>query len=89
MEIIEVYFLLALTTGITSCYLFLVPAVSLARDMDIQNTFTENTWLSYAIYITITTITAPFSILPIFIPSHIKTKQKEKKKFISSLFTKR
>ena len=69
MEIIEVYFLLALTTGITSCYLFLVPAVSLARDMDIQNTFTENTWLSYAIYITITTITAPFSILPIFIPS--------------------
>ena len=69
MEIIQVYFLFAFTTGISSCYLFLVPAVSLARDMNIQNTFTENTWLSYAIYVTITTITAPFSILPIFIPS--------------------
>jgi uncharacterized membrane protein YdjX (TVP38/TMEM64 family) len=69
MEIIEIYLLFALTTGITSCYLFLVPAVSLAREMNIQNTFTENTWLSYAIYITITTITAPFSILPIFITS--------------------
>ena len=69
MEVIEIYLLFALTTGITSCYLFLVPAVSLAREMNIQNTFTESTWLSYAIYITITTITAPFSILPIFIPS--------------------
>jgi len=69
MEIIEVYLLLALTTGIASCYLFLVPAIALARDTGIQNTFTENTWLSYAIYITITTITAPFAILPIFIPS--------------------
>jgi hypothetical protein len=69
MEIIEVYLLLALTTGITSCYLFLSPAVAIAKDMGIKNSFTENTWLSYLIYITITTITAPFSVLPIFIPS--------------------
>ena len=69
MEVIEVYLLLALTTGITSCYLFLFPAVALARDQGVHNSFTENTWLSYLIYIAITTITAPFSVLPIFIPS--------------------
>ena len=69
MEVIEVYFLFALTTGITSCYVFLSPAVALARDQGIHNSFTENTWLSYLIYIIITTIPAPFSVLPIFIPS--------------------
>jgi uncharacterized membrane protein YdjX (TVP38/TMEM64 family) len=69
MEIIEVYLLFALTTGISSCVLFLAPAVAFARDEGIQNSFTENTWLSYLIYITITTITAPFAILPIIIPS--------------------
>jgi uncharacterized membrane protein YdjX (TVP38/TMEM64 family) len=69
MEIIEIYLLFALTTGITSCVLFLVPAVALAKELNITNTFTENTWLSYAIYITVTTIAAPFAVLPIFIPS--------------------
>lgn len=69
MEVIEIYLLFALTTGITSCYVFLSPAVSLARDQGIHNSFTESTWLSYLIYITITTITAPFSVLPILIPS--------------------
>ena len=69
MEIIELYLLFALTTGITSCYVFLSPAVALARDQGIHNSFTENTSLSYLIYIIITTITAPFSVLPIFIPS--------------------
>ena len=69
MEIIEIYLLFALTTGITSCYIFLAPAVALARDTGIRNSFTDSTLLSYLIYITITTITAPFSVLPIFIPS--------------------
>lgn len=69
MEIIEFYLLFALTTGISSCYLFLVPAVALARDHRIINSFTENTWLSYIIYVVVTTITAPFAVLPIFIPS--------------------
>ena len=69
MEIIEIYLLFALTTGITSCVLFLVPAIALAKELNITNTFTENTWLSYAIYVTVTTITAPFAVLPIFIPS--------------------
>lgn len=69
MEVIELYLLFSLTTGISSCVLFLSPAVALARDIGVQNSFTENTWLSYLIYIIITTITAPFSILPIIIPS--------------------
>ena len=69
MEIIEVYLLFALTTGISSCILFLAPAIAEARDEGVQNSFTENTWLSYAIYISITSISAPFAILPIFIPS--------------------
>jgi hypothetical protein len=69
MEIIEIYFLFALTTGITSCYVFLSPAIALAREHGVSNSFTKSTLLSYLIYITITTITAPFSVLPIFIPS--------------------
>ena len=69
MEVIEFYILFALTTGISSCVLFLAPAISVARDEGVQNSFTENTWLSYAIYISITSISAPFAILPIFIPS--------------------
>jgi uncharacterized membrane protein YdjX (TVP38/TMEM64 family) len=69
MEIIELYIIFALTTGITSCYIFLAPAVNLAKDLNIANSFTENTWLSYLVYITLTSITAPFSVLPIFIPS--------------------
>lgn len=69
MEIIEIYFLFALTTGITSCYVFLSPAIALAREHGVSNSFTESTLLSYLIYVTITTITAPFAILPIFIPS--------------------
>jgi uncharacterized membrane protein YdjX (TVP38/TMEM64 family) len=69
MEIIELYLLFALTTGITSCYLFLSPAVALAKELGVENSFTENTWLSYLTYIIVTSITAPFSVLPIFIPS--------------------
>ena len=69
MEVIEFYILFALTTGISSCVLFLAPAISIARDEGVENSFTENTWLSYAIYISITSISAPFAILPIFIPS--------------------
>jgi uncharacterized membrane protein YdjX (TVP38/TMEM64 family) len=69
MEIIEIYLLFALTTGISSCVLFLAPAVALARDIGVENSFTENTWLSYLTYIIITSVTAPFAVLPIFIPS--------------------
>lgn len=69
MEIIELYLLFSLTTGISSCILFLAPAIAQAKFIGIQNSFTESTWLSYFIYIVITSITAPFAVLPIFIPS--------------------
>jgi hypothetical protein len=69
MELIELYILFALTTGISSCVLFLVPTVAEARDHGIENSFTENTWLSYFIYTCISTFFAPFVVLPIFIPS--------------------
>jgi hypothetical protein len=69
MEIIEFYLLFALTTGISSCVLFLAPAIALAKDTGVQNSFTESTWLSYLTYIIITSVTAPFAVLPIFIPS--------------------
>jgi uncharacterized membrane protein len=69
MEIIELYLLFSLTTGISSCVLFLAPAIAQAKFLGIQNSFTESTWLSYVIYTIITSITAPFAVLPIFIPS--------------------
>lgn len=69
MEIIELYIIFALTTGISSCVLFLAPAIAIAKERGVFNSFTESTWLSYVIYITITSITAPFAILPIFIPT--------------------
>lgn len=72
MEIIEIYLLFALTTGISSCVLFLAPAIAQAKFIGIENSFTENTWLSYFVYICITTVFAPFTVLPIFIPSFAK-----------------
>lgn len=72
MEVIELYLLFALTTGISSCVLFLAPAIAEAKFIGIQNSFTESTWLSYIIYTIITSITAPLAVLPIFIPSFAK-----------------
>lgn len=72
MEVIELYILFALTTGISSCVLFLAPAIAQAKFIGIENTFTESTWLSYLIYIIITAFFAPFTVLPIFIPSFAK-----------------
>jgi len=69
MEVIEIYILFAITTGVASCLLFLAPTISAAKEMEIQNSFTENTWLSYIIYTCLTTLFAPFTVLPIFIPS--------------------
>jgi hypothetical protein len=69
MEIIELYLLFALTTGISSCVIFLAPAIAEAKFIGIENSFTENTWISYLTYVVITSFFAPFTVLPIFIPS--------------------
>jgi hypothetical protein len=65
MGLIEYYVIFALTTGITSCYLFLAPAINNAKSKGIINSFTINTNLSYLIYILSTAIFAPLTIFPI------------------------
>ena len=61
----EYYIIFALTTGLTSCYLFLVPAISKAKQQGIINSFTTNTKLSYLIYTLSSAIFAPLTIIPI------------------------
>ena len=65
MGLIEYYIIFALTTGLSSCYLFLVPAINKARAEGIINSFTTNTKLSYLIYILSSAIFAPLTIFPI------------------------
>jgi hypothetical protein len=65
MDLIDYYLIFALTTGISSCYEFLMPAITKAKDDNITNTFTQSPWLSYFIYTITTTIFAPFTIIPI------------------------
>jgi len=65
MGLIEYYIIFALTTGLTSCYLFLVPAIKKAKEQKIINSFTVNTNLSYLIYILSTAAFAPLTIFPI------------------------
>lgn len=65
MGLIEYYIIFALTTGLSSCYLFLVPAINKAKAEGIINSFTINTKLSYLIYILTSAIFAPLTIFPI------------------------
>ena len=65
MGLIEYYVIFAITTGLASCYLFLVPAIQRAQHEGIVNSFTENTLTSYLVYVLITTLFAPLTIFPI------------------------
>jgi len=65
MGLIEYYIIFALTTGLSSCYLFLVPAINKAKTEGVVNSFTMNTKLSYLIYILSSAIFAPLTIFPI------------------------
>jgi hypothetical protein len=65
MDLIDYYLIFALTTGMSSCYEFLIPAITKAKADNIINTFTQSPWLSYCVYTLITTICAPFTIIPI------------------------
>jgi hypothetical protein len=65
MGLMEYYIIFALTTGLTSCYLFLVPAINKAKQQGIINSFTTNTKLSYLIYTLSSAIFAPLTIIPI------------------------
>jgi hypothetical protein len=65
MGIIEYYIIFALTTGLTSCYIFLVPAIKKAKEQGVINSFTMNTKLSYLIYTLSSAVFAPLTIFPI------------------------
>jgi hypothetical protein len=65
MELMEYYIIFALTTGLTSCYLFLIPAINKAKEQGVINSFTTNTKLSYLIYTLTSAIFAPLTIFPI------------------------
>jgi uncharacterized membrane protein len=69
MDLIDYYYLFALTTGITSCYEFLLPAIAKAKAEDISNSFTKRPILSCLVYTITTTIFAPFTIFPIIVMS--------------------
>jgi hypothetical protein len=69
MGLIEYYIIFALTTGLSSCYLFLVPAINKAKAEGVINSFTTNTKLSYLVYILSTAIFAPLTIFPIIFNS--------------------
>lgn len=69
MDLIDYYCLFALTTGITSCYEFLLPAIAKARQQNISNSFTNRPTLSCLVYTITTTLFAPFTIFPIIIMS--------------------
>lgn len=65
MGLIELYLIFALTTSITCCLLFFLPILGEARNSGIDNEFTRYPVVSTITYIVISTIMAPFLILPI------------------------
>lgn len=69
MGLIELYLLFALTTSITCCVLFFLPILGEARDIGIDNEFTRYPIVSTITYIVISTIMAPFLVLPILFES--------------------
>ena len=73
MGVIEYYIIFALATAIAACYEFLIPLINEARDEGIKNSLTTNKWLSCFIYISISTIVAPFLIIPVLFPGPAKS----------------
>lgn len=65
MGIIEYYLLFALSTSITSWYIWYLPLVRKARETNIKNQFTEYHKLSTVVYITVSALIAPALVLPL------------------------
>lgn len=65
MGIIEYYLLFALSTSITSWYIWYLPLVRKAKESDIKNQFTEYNKLSSVVYIAVSAIIAPALVLPL------------------------
>jgi uncharacterized membrane protein YdjX (TVP38/TMEM64 family) len=69
MGFIEYYIIFALTTSIFALIDVFIPILNEVRADEVSNVLTENPKLSCFVYFCITTIVAPFVVLPIVIPS--------------------
>jgi hypothetical protein len=72
MGVIEYYIIFALATAIAGCYEFLLPLINEAKAAGVTNSLTTNKWLSCFVYIMISTIVAPFLIIPVLFPGPAK-----------------
>lgn len=69
MGLIEYYLIFCLTTAIVALIDVFGPALRTAQADGVKNVLTENPKLSMCVYLCITTIMAPFIILPLLVPS--------------------
>lgn len=69
MGLIEYYLIFALTTSIFALIDVFIPTLNQAREDGVANVLTENPKLSVLVYFFLTTLIAPFVILPLIVPS--------------------
>jgi hypothetical protein len=69
MELIGYYLLFAFSASLTSCYVWFWPILQKAESQKLENTLTLNPVLSSVVYIGVTTLVAPFIVLPLLVPS--------------------
>jgi hypothetical protein len=69
MSFIEYYIIFALTTGIFALIDVFIPVLHEVKNFGITNVLIENPKLSCLVYFCLTTIAAPFIILPVLVPS--------------------
>ena len=65
MELIGYYLLFAFSTSITACIFWFWPLIEQARASNISNTFTQYPKTSTVVYILVSTVVAPFLVLPL------------------------
>lgn len=64
MELIGYYALFAFSISISGCYFWFWPILSDAREMEIQNSFTQYPVLSTVVYIFVSAAVAPLLLFP-------------------------
>lgn len=69
MGLIEGYIIFALTTAIFAWLDVFGPLLSQARQDGVKNVLTENPKISVVVYLCISTVMAPFIIMPLIVPS--------------------
>lgn len=69
MTFVEYYIIFALTTAIFALIDVFIPVLREVKNFGISNVLTENPKLSCLVYFCLTTLIAPFIILPTIVPS--------------------